>query len=252
MRDQKQIMERQIAVLIDMENAGLGSVQRLLDQISPDGRIILKRAYADWSRAKKSRDKLLELGIEPIQLFRSASGRKNSSDIRLAIDAVDLLHSSPIDIFVIVSSDSDFIPLINKLRASGKIVFCAGEQSKMSSAMIKTCDRHFYVDQDKTTNESNKVSLKKEKGKSGIPLHTEITSIDQTDELWEQIDSAWSKRATASGQSIPGPNAATEAAKLLSVAKLSASTYKTLQGILDASNLLSRKWSRDKNTIIRR
>lgn len=251
MNDQKQIAERQIAVLIDMENVGLGSIQRLLDQISFDGRIILKRAYADWSRASKSRNQLLELGIQPIHLFRSASGRKNSSDILLVIDAVDLLHSSPIDIFVIVSSDSDFIPLINKLRASGKIVFCAGERAKMSSTLIKACDGHFYIDQDKANNETN-ISLKKEEDKGNIPLQTEITSIDQTDKLWEQMDSAWSERATASGQSIPGPNAAIEAAKILGVTKLSVSTYKTLQGILDASNLLSQKWSRDKNTIIRR
>lgn len=234
--------EKQIAILIDVENVGLSSLQWLFDQISPDGRIIVKRAYADWSRATKSRNLLLELGIEPIQLFRSASGRKNSSDILLAIDAVDLLHSSPIDIFVIVSSDSDFVPLIIKLRASGKIVFCAGEQSKMSSTLIKACDKYFYIDQDKTIDESNKISSKEEKEES----------IEQINKRWEQMDAAWSKRATASGQSIPGPNAAIEAARILGVTKLSASTYKTLQGILDASNLLSQKWRRDKNTIIRR
>ncbi len=161
MYNEKQIPERQIAVLIDLENAGLSSIQRLLDQVSHYGRIIVKRAYADWSRASKSREQLLELGIEPVQLFRSASGRKNANDILLAIDAVALLYSSPIDIFVIVSSDSDFIPLINKLRASGKIVFCAGEQAKMSSTLIKACDRCFYIDQDKNTDESKKFSLKK-------------------------------------------------------------------------------------------
>ena len=244
--------EKQIAILIDVENVGLSSLQWLFDQISPAGRIIVKRAYADWSRATKSRNPLLELGIEPIQLFRSASGRKNSSDILLAIDAVDLLHSSPIDIFVIVSSDSDFVPLIIKLRASGKIVFCAGAQSKMSSTLIKACDKYFYIDQDKTIDESNKISSKEEKEKSIIPLHSEITSIEQINKRWEQMDAAWSKRATASGQSIPGPNAAIEAARILGVTKLSASKYKTLQGILDANNLLSQKWRRDKNTIIRR
>ncbi len=247
MYNQKQIPERQIAVLIDLENAGLSPIQRLFDQIVHEGRIIVKRAYADWSRAGKSRDQLLELGIEPIQLFRSASGRKNSNDILLAIDAVDLLYSSPIDIFVIVSSDSDFIPLINKLRASGKIVFCAGEQAKMSPTLIKACDRYFHIDQDKNTNES-----KKQGENQSLTLQPEMTPIDQTEKLWEQIHSAWSKSASAKGQSIPGPNAAVEAAKILGVAKLSSSPYQTLQGILDASNFLSGKWLRDKNTIIRR
>ncbi len=252
MYNQKQIPERQIAVLIALENAGLSSIQHLFDQISHDGRIIVKRAYADWSRASKSRDQLLELGIEPIQLFRSASGRKNSNDILLAVDAIDLLHSSPIDIFVIVSSDSDFIPLFNKLRASGKIVFCAGEQDKMSSTLIKACDRCFNIDQDKNTNVSKKLSIKQDKETQSLPLQPEMTSINQTDKLWEQIHSAWSKRAAASGQSIPGPNAATEAARILGVAKLSLSPYKTLQGILDSSNFLSGKWSRNANTIIKR
>ena len=247
MFNEKPIPERQIAVLIDLENVGLSSMQRLLDQVSHDGRIIVKRAYADWSRASKSRDQLLELGIEPVQLFRSASGRKNSNDILLAIDAVALLYSSPIDIFVIVSSDSDFIPLINKLRASGKIVFCAGEQAKMSSTLIKACDRWFPIDQDKNANES-----KKQGEKPSLTLPPRMAPIDQTEKLWEQIHSAWSKRASASGQSMPGPNAAIDAARILGVAKLSSSPYQTLQGILDASSFLSGKWLRDKNTILRR
>jgi len=257
MYNQKQIPEKQIAVLIDLENAGLSSIQLLFDQmsrdeISKDGRIIVKRAYADWSRASKSRNQLLELGIEPIQLFRSTSGRKNANDILLAIDAIELLHTSPIDIFVIVSSDSDFIPLINRLRASGKIVFCAGEQAKISSTLIKACDRHFYIDQDKNTEASKKSALKKEKENQSPTPQPDMLSIAQTDKLWEQIHSSWSKRAAVSGQSIPGPNAATEAARILGVAKLSSSTYKTLQGILNASTFLSEKWSRNANTIIRR
>src|SRR3990172_11200006 len=106
-------VDRQIAALIDFENVGLDSIQWLFDQISDIGRIIVKRAYADWSDAGNKRDQLLELGIEPIQQFHGGPIGKNSSDIRLAIDAIELLHQSPIDTFVIVSSDSDFIPPVN-------------------------------------------------------------------------------------------------------------------------------------------
>ncbi|MCK4785276.1 MAG: hypothetical protein KAV87_16115, partial [Desulfobacteraceae bacterium] len=78
MDTKEQLIARQIAVLVDLENVGLGSIQWLFDQISDVGRIIVKRAYADWSVEKNKRDQLFELGIEPIQLFRSKSGGKNS------------------------------------------------------------------------------------------------------------------------------------------------------------------------------
>ena len=141
----EQANDRQVAVLIDFENVGLSSVQWLFDQVSDVGRIIVKRAYADWSVSKSKRDQLLELGIEPIHLFHSGSG-KNASDIRLAIDAVDLMYQSPVDTFVIVSSDTDFVPLVSKLRAAGKTVIGAGRQPKDSGTLVKSCDRYFYLD----------------------------------------------------------------------------------------------------------
>ena len=85
-------LERQVAVLIDFENVGLNSIQWLFDQISDIGRISVKRAYTDWSVVKGKRDQLLHLGIEPIHLFTWGASGKNSSDIRLVIDAVDLLY----------------------------------------------------------------------------------------------------------------------------------------------------------------
>lgn len=314
--------DMQIAVLIDFENVGLSSVQWLFDQISDVGRIIVKRAYADWSVSSNRRDQLLELGIEPIQLFRSASGGKNSSDIRLAIDAVDLLYSSPVDTFVIVSSDSDFVPLVSKLRAAGKTVFGAGDSAKTPATLVKSCDRYFYIDHDESARKNKTVTHEKEREKEdlimravkasidehgrvvGSKLHQTIQRLDpsfdyrsygystftkfleaspglrlvrpkgrgdvmieladsasasasaielpSSEELWEKIDSAWSKRAALSGKFVPGPIAAMEAARVLGVAKLSASRYKTLQGLLDASDYLTEKWSRDGNTIIRR
>lgn len=143
--------DEQVAVLIDFENVGLGSIRWLFDQISDVGRLIVRRAYADWSDVGKSdarskRDQLLELGVEPIHLFQSASG-KNSSDIRLAIDAVDLLYLSPVDTFVIVSSDSDFVPLVSKLRAAGKTVIGAGRKAAASRTLVISCDKYFFLDQ---------------------------------------------------------------------------------------------------------
>ncbi len=138
--------ERQVAVLIDFENVGLGAIEWLLDQVSDHGRVTVKRAYADWSQAgsRRQRDQLLELGIEPIQLFHSG---KNSSDIRLAIDAVELLYTSPVDIFVVVSSDTDFVPLVSRLRASGKSVMVAGRKRGVSQTLVKSSDRYYDLEQ---------------------------------------------------------------------------------------------------------
>ena len=140
--------DRQIAVLIDYDNVGLRSIQWLFDQLSDLGRIIVKRAYGDWSSAGSKRDQLLELGVEPIQLFHFAASGKNSSDIRLAIDAIELLYQSPVDTFVIVSSDSDFVSLVGKLRASGKTVMGAGLKATAPRTLVISCDRYFYLDQD--------------------------------------------------------------------------------------------------------
>ena len=137
--------ESQIAVLIDYENVGLGSVQGLFDQLSDLGRIIVKRAYADWSSGARQRDQLLELGIEAVHHFHAAKVAKNSSDISLAIDAVDLLYRSPVDTFVIVSADSDFVTLVSKLRSAGKTVIGAGRRDVVSQTLVRACDRYIYL-----------------------------------------------------------------------------------------------------------
>jgi uncharacterized protein (TIGR00288 family) len=311
--------EKQIAVLIDFENVGLTSMQWLFDQISDVGRIIIKRAYADWRTAGDRQDQLLELGIEPIQLLRSSSGGKNSSDIRLTVDAVDLLHTSTVDTFVIVSSDSDFVPLVTKLRSAGKTVYGAGDKNKAPDALVKSCDRFIDLNTVKGTKAVEQVPLLPDEDIENLVRRAATASIDehgkvfgsklnqtmqrldpsfsyrtynstftkfieaqpglkitrprgkgditvelvdeavpkstapsQTDDIWHQIDTEWSKRVTKGGKSLPGPTAAIQAAKLLGVEKLSKSQYKTLQGLLGASDYLSKKWQRDKNTIIKR
>ena len=97
-----------IALLIDYENVGIDSMQSLVEQLSGLGRIIVKRAYADWSSQRKVQEHLIELGVEAVHNYRGTRAAKNSCDNKLTIDAVELLHSAQVDTFVIVSSDSDF------------------------------------------------------------------------------------------------------------------------------------------------
>tara|TARA_Y100000588_G_scaffold62970_1_gene62437 strand:- start:10592 stop:11566 length:975 start_codon:yes stop_codon:yes gene_type:complete len=144
------LTEPNVAILIDYENVGLDSIQYLLDQISDVGRITIKRAYADWSTQRNRRDQLLELGIEAIHHFRSTKSGKNSSDIRLVIDAIDLRHTSDVDTFVIASSDSDFVPLVMYLRAAGKSVMAAGRREITSETLVKSCDRYIFLSDAKT------------------------------------------------------------------------------------------------------
>ena len=136
----------QVAVLIDYENTGLGAIQGLLDRLSDIGRLTVKRAYADWSLHRRDRDQLLEFGIEPVHVFRSRGSGKNSADIRLVIDAIELLYQSPVDTFAIVSSDSDFVHLVNRLRAAGKTIIGAGPRSTAPRTLVTSCDQYLYLD----------------------------------------------------------------------------------------------------------
>lgn len=137
--------DARVAALIDVENVGLEPLQWLFDEIATLGRVTVRRAYADWSSIGNQRDRVLGLGLEPVQQFHAARG-KNSADLRLAIDAVDLLYSANIDIFVIVSADSDFLPLISRLRTAGKSVIAAGRRSAMSQSVVSSVDRFYDLD----------------------------------------------------------------------------------------------------------
>ena len=143
--------DRQIGVLIDYENVGLGSVPSLFDQLSDIGRIIVKRGYADWTKAGGRGEQMTEMGIEPRQHFHAPGAGKNASDIHLAIEAIELLHRSPVDTFVIVSSDTDFVPLVTALRSAGKMVIGAGRRGVVSPSLVNSCDRYFFLDEGKPT-----------------------------------------------------------------------------------------------------
>lgn len=136
--------EENVAVLIDFENINNQNHMRaLLDELSGIGRLTIKRAFGDWNKANTdSQQQLQTLGIELIHHSQTTSG-KNASDIRLTIDAIDLLHTSavPIDTFVIASGDSDFFPLITILRSQGKSVIVAARNEVTTDILINSCDR---------------------------------------------------------------------------------------------------------------
>ncbi len=139
-------VEKRIAVLIDADNTQYAKLSLILKELSKYGYLITKRAYGDWSdeKLKNWPGVLNELAISPIQQFAYTTG-KNSSDIALVIDAMDLLYTGKFDSFALVSSDSDFTKLASRLRESSMYVFGVGEK-KTPISFRNACDDFIIID----------------------------------------------------------------------------------------------------------
>ncbi|MGI6204938.1 MAG: NYN domain-containing protein [Anaerovoracaceae bacterium] len=148
--------ERRIALLIDSDNVSADYIEVILDKVNEEGVTTYRRIYGDWTRTetKKWKNVLLDNSITPIQQFSNTKG-KNSTDISLIIDAMDILYSGKVDGFCIVSSDSDFTRLASRLREEGMFVICMGED-KTPPALIKACNKFVNLDVAKAEDERNR------------------------------------------------------------------------------------------------
>lgn len=143
-----------LAVFIDFENLALGfpnstgfDMAIVLERLVEKGKVVAKKAYADWSRYVKYKKVLHELAIELIEIPKRSQTGKNSADIRLVVDAMDLCYSkSHVDTFVIVSGDSDFSPLVSKLKENGKSVIGLGMKNSTSDLLRDNCDEFIYYE----------------------------------------------------------------------------------------------------------
>lgn len=149
--------ERKIALFIDFENIAIGvrdakykkfEISLLLERLLEKGKIVVKRAYCDWDRFPDYRRQLHEAAIELIDIPGRAYSGKNSADIRMAVDVMDLTWvKEHIDTFVIASGDSDFSPLVSKLKENDKFVIGVGVKNSSSDLLIDNCDEFiFYED----------------------------------------------------------------------------------------------------------
>ncbi len=147
--------ERSLALFIDFENLALGfqgrrerfDIQRVLKRMVEKGKIVAKKSYADWGRYSSYTETLHEAAIELIEIPRRGQTGKNSADIRLCVDAMDLAYSKEhIETFVIVSGDSDFSPLVSKLKELGKHVIGLGMQNSTSDLLRDNCDEFIYYE----------------------------------------------------------------------------------------------------------
>jgi len=145
-----------IAVFADFENVAIGArdagygqldIGLVLTRLLDKGKILVKKAYADWSRFDWAKKPMHEAAFELFEVPKTSYSGKNSADIRLVVDALDLCYTKPhIDLVAIVSGDSDFSPLVNKLRENGKDVIGIGVKNSTSDLLIENCDEFIYYD----------------------------------------------------------------------------------------------------------
>jgi uncharacterized protein (TIGR00288 family) len=145
-----------MALFCDFENIALGvrdakyakfDIDRVLERLLLKGSIVVKKAYCDWERYKEFKAPMHEASFELIEIPHVRMSGKNSADIRLVVDALDLCYTkSHVDTFVIISGDSDFSPLVSKLRENNKTVIGVGVKSSTSDLLIANCDEFIYYD----------------------------------------------------------------------------------------------------------
>jgi uncharacterized protein (TIGR00288 family) len=145
-----------MALFCDFENIALGArdakyakfdIGRVLERLLLKGSIVVKKAYCDWDRYKEFKGPMHEASFELIEIPHVRMSGKNSADIRLVVDALDLCYTKEhVDTFVIISGDSDFSPLVSKLRENNKTVIGVGVKSSTSDLLIANCDEFIYYD----------------------------------------------------------------------------------------------------------
>ena len=145
-----------MAVFCDFENVALGvrdanyekfDIQKVLERLLLKGSIVVKKAYCDWERYKAFKAPMHEASFELIEIPHVRQSGKNSADIRMVVDALDLCYTKAhVDTFVIISGDSDFSPLVSKLRENAKTVIGVGVKNSTSDLLIANCDEFIYYD----------------------------------------------------------------------------------------------------------
>ena len=145
-----------MAVFLDLENIALGArdarfprfdIQKVLERLLLKGHIVVKKAYCDFDRYKEFKRDLHEAAFELIEIPHLRMSGKNSADIRMVVDALDLFYTKGhVDTFVILSGDSDFSPLVSKLRENDKTVIGVGVKNSTSDLFINNCDTFIYYD----------------------------------------------------------------------------------------------------------
>jgi uncharacterized protein (TIGR00288 family) len=162
--------DNNMALFCDFENVALGvreakyaefDIKKVQERLLLKGSIVVKKAYCDWERYKTFKKAMHEAAFELIEIPHVRQSGKNSADIRMVVDALDLCYTKAhVDTFVIISGDSDFSPLVSKLRENNKVVIGVGVKNSTSDLLIANCDEFIFYD-DLVREKAKKQSKKK-------------------------------------------------------------------------------------------
>jgi uncharacterized protein (TIGR00288 family) len=184
-----------MALFCDFENVALGvrdakyakfDIGRVLERLLLKGSIVVKKAYCDWDRYKEFKAPMHEASFELIEIPHVRMSGKNSADIRLVVDALDLCYTKAhVDTFVIISGDSDFSPLVSKLRENDKAVIGVGVKNSTSDLLIANCDEFIYYDDLVRADEQKRRAAKKRRETAPAGAAGEKSNGDKKQEAFD-------------------------------------------------------------------
>ena len=198
----------QLALFCDFENIALGvrdsaskvfDIRLVLERLLLKGSIVTKKAYCDWDRYKSFKPGMHEAAFELIEIPHVKMSGKNSADIRMVVDALDLCYTKEhIDTFVIISGDSDFSPLVSKLRENAKTVIGVGVKQSTSDLLMSNCDEFIFYDDlaPKQSEEpaSKKSKTRKKRSKKKVAQKKDDPAQEAIDLVIETTEALYSER----------------------------------------------------------
>lgn len=196
-----------MALFCDFENIALGvrdahyaafDIQKVLERLLLKGNIVVKKAYCDWDRYKEFKAAMHEAAFELIEIPHVRMSGKNSADIRMVVDALDLCYTKAhVDTFVIISGDSDFSPLVSKLRENNKMVIGVGVKNSTSDLLMANCDEFIYYDDlvrvDEKPRKKKRTAVKKSE-KKAVGKSDEEKRQEALDLVVETVEDLFAER----------------------------------------------------------
>ena len=189
-----------LALFCDFENVALGvrdekfpkfDISLVLERLLVKGNVVVKKAYCDWERYEEFKAEMHDAAFELIEIPHTRQSGKNSADIRMVVDALDLCYTKDhIDTFVVISGDSDFSPLVSKLRENAKLVVGVGVRSSTSDLLMSNCDEFIFYDDLVKEQKSQKKRRSPTKKKAPSSKVTKSTSDDKDEGIQEVLDTA--------------------------------------------------------------
>lgn len=194
-----------MALFCDFENVALGvrdahydafDIAKVLERLLAKGSIVVKKAYCDWERYREFKKSMHEAAFELIEIPHVRQSGKNSADIRMVVDALDLCYTkSHVDTFVIISGDSDFSPLVSKLRENNKVVIGVGVKQSSSDLLVANCDEFMFYDdlvREKTRKQARRKKPAAATAAKGAPENEK--TAEALDLMMETVEALFAER----------------------------------------------------------